>query len=50
MRSRHIGLNRLTVVIDYVFHIAEDLSISLLSYACLLLHGLAIRLEDSGGL
>jgi hypothetical protein len=38
------------MVIDYILHVAEDLRISLLGYACLLLYRLTIRLEDSGRL
>ena len=41
---------QLTVIIDDVLDIAEDFSISLLSHACLLLHGLAMGLKDSCGL
>lgn len=40
----------LTVVVDHIFNIPEDLSISLLGHACLLLYRSTIRFVYSRGL
>ena len=39
-----------TVIIDDFFDVTEDLSISTLGHACLLLHGLALWFENGGRL